>query len=274
MFDWPLPVHSPELLKDLTILRFLLRATNASQIGLYNKGRLMSQLSGNRVSLSHIDWSRYFSGDLFQRTPHGSLYRDSWPSLFVGPPGSACSLHIDANATHFWMALFGEGTKEWLLFPPDQTHLLHPFWPPFGATTRDPIFHIDPFAPWADQLRKYPSLAGTTPYRVVLKPGDVLFVPCGWAHAVRNLPGPPTVALSANYVDGSNLEKFVAELKWQAIAEEEAAEISGGAAGRSAPVDEAAGRSAALLRAVGEGDFGAERGEPTEKAWGEFKRVV
>jgi oxalate decarboxylase/phosphoglucose isomerase-like protein (cupin superfamily) len=35
--------------------------------------------------------------------------------------------------------------------------------------------------------------AGTRPHRVVLTPGDVLFVPSGWAHAVRNLPGPPTV---------------------------------------------------------------------------------
>ena len=72
---------------------------------------------------------------------------------------------------------------------------------------------------------------------------QVLFVPCGWAHAVRNLPGPPTVALSANYVDGSNSEKFIKELKWQAIAEQEA-ELSEDAAGA-----EGGGRSAALLRA-------------------------
>jgi hypothetical protein len=68
-----------------------------------------------------------------------------------------------------------------VLFPPEQTHALHPFWPPFGATTRDPIFEIDPFAKsWAAQVQIFPSLAETTPYRVVLQPGDVLFVPCGW----------------------------------------------------------------------------------------------
>eukprot|EP01043_Picozoa_sp_COSAG02_P114807 COSAG02_NODE_51130_length_316_cov_0.705069_1_plen_78_part_01 len=37
-------------------------------------------------------------------------YRDSWPSLFIGPPGTASALHIDSNATHFWMALFSGQT--------------------------------------------------------------------------------------------------------------------------------------------------------------------
>ena len=148
LFDWPLPVHCPEMLSDLKILS-------------------------------------YFSQDLFQRTPEGSLYRDSWPSLFVGPPGSACSLHIDANSTHFWMALFGEGTKEWVLFPADQTPLLHPRWPPLGAAARDAVFEVDPFALWQEQVARFPSLAMATPHRVVLEPGDVLFVPSGWASPGR-----------------------------------------------------------------------------------------
>jgi hypothetical protein len=130
LFDFPLPIHRPELLEGLQI-------------------------------------PRYFSQDFFQRTPEGSLYRDSWPSLFIGPPGSACALHIDANHTHFWMALFGEGSKEWILFPPGDTALLHPQWPPLGAVTRDAVFDIDPFDDWASQLRRYPSLAGKPLQRVV-----------------------------------------------------------------------------------------------------------
>ena len=123
LFDFPLPVHKPELLHGLKI-------------------------------------PRYFCQDFFQRAPEGSLYRDSWPSLFIGPPGSACSLHIDANHTHFWMALFGEGMKEWILFPPEDTASLHPHWPPLGAATRDAVFDVAPFDEWSSQHQRFPSIAG------------------------------------------------------------------------------------------------------------------
>jgi hypothetical protein len=91
------------------------------------------------------------------------------------------------------------------------------------------------------------------------------------AHAVRNLPGPPTVALSANYVDSTNVEKFIAELKWQAIAEQEA-EIS---AGDGASAGGAEGRSASLLQAMEAVGFGSDGEEesPGDKPWCEFKRV-
>lgn len=52
----------------------------------------------------------YVSDDLLRRTPPGSLYRDSWPSLFIAPPNIVSELHVDAFASNFWMALF-EGKK-------------------------------------------------------------------------------------------------------------------------------------------------------------------
>lgn len=35
-----------------------------------------------------------------------SMYRDSWPSLFISPPGMVSNLHIDTFGSHFWMSLF------------------------------------------------------------------------------------------------------------------------------------------------------------------------
>ena len=60
-------------------------------------------------------------------------------------------------------------------------------------------------------LRKFPAARGLTPWRAVLEPGGVLFVPAETPHFVRNLPADaesstPTVALSTNYADLSNLE--------------------------------------------------------------------
>eukprot|EP01043_Picozoa_sp_COSAG02_P095763 COSAG02_NODE_32095_length_522_cov_1.092199_1_plen_122_part_10 len=109
---------------------------------------------------------------------------------------------------------------------------------------------------------------GTTPRRVILEPGDVLFVPAGWPHAVRNLPGPSTIAISANYVDGSNFHRHVQELHWQAIAETQQAHTPGLGAGATATQSETGyvgtgteetgprvGRTASLLKIFEAADF-------------------
>jgi hypothetical protein len=54
-----------------------------------------------------------FAGDFLQRTNEGSLYRDSWPSLFVAPAGITSELHVDAFGSNFWMALF-QGRKRYI----------------------------------------------------------------------------------------------------------------------------------------------------------------
>eukprot|EP00965_Chrysotila_dentata_P058828 1951885-Pleurochrysis_carterae.AAC.1 len=41
---------------------------------------------------------KYFCNDFLQRCAPASLYRESWPSLFIGPRGSACGLHVGARA--------------------------------------------------------------------------------------------------------------------------------------------------------------------------------
>lgn len=52
----------------------------------------------------------FCEGDFLQRTSPGSLYHDSWPSLFIAPSGCRSELHVDAFGSNFWMALF-EGRK-------------------------------------------------------------------------------------------------------------------------------------------------------------------
>ncbi|KAL3933988.1 MAG: hypothetical protein SGPRY_000031 [Prymnesium sp.] len=74
LFDWSLPQNAPEL------------------------------LSGSGEDSGFVV-PRYFCNDFLQRAPVGSLYRESWPSLFVGPSGSSCSVHIDTFGSHFWMML-------------------------------------------------------------------------------------------------------------------------------------------------------------------------
>ena len=73
LFDWSLPLNCPELMAGLKI-------------------------------------PDYFADNVLSRTPEGSLYHDSWPSLFVAPAGITSELHVDAFCSNFWMALF-EGKK-------------------------------------------------------------------------------------------------------------------------------------------------------------------
>lgn len=76
LFDWSIPTHAPELAKELVI-------------------------------------PKYFAGDFLQRTAPGSLYRDSWPSLFIAPQGLHSDLHVDSFGSNFWMALF-QGRKRYI----------------------------------------------------------------------------------------------------------------------------------------------------------------
>lgn len=146
----------------------------------------------------------YFGADLLQAAPEGALYKDSWPSLFVGPAGSRSSLHIDSFGSNFWMLLL-TGRKKWIFYPPDEAPLLYPNY----DFSLDPFFQFDPLSD-SPNYKDYPVAARTHPYEVVLRPGELLFVPSGSPHCVINLDD--TVAISGNYVDSSNLEAARREL--------------------------------------------------------------
>ena len=143
LFDWSLPLHCPELYKDFSVPFYF---------------------EESRDYLKKVDCS---------------LYKRSWPSLFISPPGTVSDLHIDAFGSNFWMALLA-GRKKWTFFQPKWT----PFLSPRYFDTFDPVFQVD----W--QQVKVERL------EVTLTPGQVLFVPAGCPHRVENLEA--SVAVSGN----------------------------------------------------------------------------
>lgn len=67
------------------------------------------------------------------------------------------------------------GIKRWLLWPPDQTHLLkHRVRDELPVDPRD----VDPV--------EFPSFASSTPIEILQQAGETIFVPSGWHHAVYN----------------------------------------------------------------------------------------
>ncbi len=199
------------------------------------------------------DWNMpaYFSQDFLQRVPPAminaygsSSYRNYWPSLFAGAPGTRSELHIDAWCSNFWMTQL-RGRKQWILFPRNQTARLYrdTFTGAPGINSSAFLFSteaeginstnststcsitsncdatIDAAELKSSQhttsttsslrLRswaraRFPLAVGLTPLVTTLKPGDLLFVPAGTPHWVENVGTSPTLALSGNYVDASN----------------------------------------------------------------------
>ena len=78
-------------------------------------------------------------------------------------------LHIDAFGSHFWMYLIS-GEKKWTFYPPESTSHLQPVL----YDSLDPVFKSGP-----DEPLDVPS------YTVNLQPGQLLFVPAGSPHKVK-----------------------------------------------------------------------------------------
>lgn len=198
LFDWSLQCNCPELLAGLRI-------------------------------------PRYFANDLLQScAAPGALYRDTWPSLFIGPADSSCGLHVDTFGSHFWCALL-DGRKRWAFFPAEQAGALGVDFSLSADGTFDTCadafvdgLHAAPL----EQLLRTPAsveVLGSqwarsrclSPMVCELRPGDALFVPSGMPHAVRNVGG-PALSLSANYIDGTNLAAALTELELAALTDERA----------------------------------------------------
>ena len=104
----------------------------------------------------------------------------------------------------------------WLFFPPEDVPLLYPV---FNNST-DATFEVDLSSP---DLSLHPLLALTHPRGCILKAGELLFVPAGCPHRVENLT--KSLAISANFVDQSNLDLVLEELSVNAIQDQRAAQL-------------------------------------------------
>lgn len=162
LVDWSIPQNCPQILQDV----------DANRPGIIRLPALCS-----------MDW--------LQSTPPSTIYRDSWPSLFIGPTGSSSGLHIDAFGSNFWMLLVS-GNKKWTFFLETDLPNLCPTYP----------FSFDPVFP-PDILNHTPARS----YETVLAAGELLFVPANSPHSVINQTS--TIAISGNYVDESNISSCI-----------------------------------------------------------------
>ncbi|KDD76435.1 hypothetical protein H632_c227p3, partial [Helicosporidium sp. ATCC 50920] len=158
-----------------------------------------------------------FSEDLFRHV--GARRRPPWRWLVLGPERSGTGVHQDPLATSAWNALL-RGRKRWALLPPETPReLVRPpgepdreactwfrrVWPMLDRMAREDeaTIGLDSGRSSAGRLR--PSRAPLTMLNFVQHPGDTVFVPGKWWHAVLNLDF--TVAITHNFASSAGFDE-------------------------------------------------------------------
>ena len=146
-------------------------------------GRFCSELLED-----HYVVPKYVAQDFLQRVPPNIplMYRDSWPSLFIGRNNSFGGLHIDVFGSAFWQYVI-DGRKEW---------------------------HI--MSPVVDFPADYSFFAGNgvesnvAHYHGVAKAGEFIFIPGNCPHQVKNIGN--TIALAGNIVSVTEMDSMEREI--------------------------------------------------------------
>ena len=139
------------------------------------------------------NWERSFRTRLQPRKPYHDIV------VLAGPAGATTYVHRDRHHTHAWLAQI-VGRKKWTIFPrPDQYALLNNRKAALGAPAFVNIANPD--------FERFPGFRQASPIESVLEPGELVFVPSGWIHQVTSLD--PSLSVSGNYVDGSNIAVFL-----------------------------------------------------------------
>ena len=156
---------------------------------------------GSKPLLDDYDVPAYFREDLYGIA--GEKRRPPYRWVVIGPPRSGSSVHVDPLATSAWNALIS-GRKRWCLFPPN-AGLTKPDLKPKGVGLTASVTWFRRMYPRTRShewrvLRNRP-----VPMDVVQNPGEIMYVPDGWWHAVLNLEH--TVAVTQNVVGSARFDK-------------------------------------------------------------------
>ena len=122
--------------------------------------------------------------------------------LFVGiTKGSGTKLH-SAYTNNFFINI--EGEKTWTFFNPNNTPLIYPFFSKSGTYSASDCRFLK-FG--VSDLSKFPLIEYSDHYQYTIKPGEILYNPASWWHAVCN-ETEKTVAISTRWTFKDSLFKM------------------------------------------------------------------
>jgi len=124
---------------------------------------------------------------------------DGYLKLLIGGVGGKFPLmHYDSDNAH---AIITEiyGDKEFVLFAPEDTPYVYPHKNSPGTSQIDDLDHVD--------LTRFPDFPKATQYRVIIGPGECMFVPSRWWHSARVVT--TSVSVCTNMIHSTNWAGFV-----------------------------------------------------------------
>jgi len=121
------------------------------------------------------------------------------PTITLGPAGAHAPIHIERGSYRLWMAVV-KGAKKVRLCSPDDIQALYPKLHEDDWNVHPQDFHADLFEP---DFEKFPLLEELRILEATVMPGDVIFIPEGWAHQFSNEEY--TISLAYHFVDTAGL---------------------------------------------------------------------
>ena len=162
----------------------------------------------SRDMLSDYTIPHLFSEDLFQHVGESRRPPHRW--FLIGPERSGTTVHIDPLGTSAWNALIS-GVKLWAVFPPRCPKKLVKAKSLFkkrhnGAADDEAVdYFVKIFAEMKEELYRHDSTLKGQIMLFLQHPGETVFLPGGWWHAVLNLSD--SCAVTQNYCSTGNFPR-------------------------------------------------------------------
>ncbi|CAB9516701.1 HSPB1-associated protein 1 [Seminavis robusta] len=170
----------------------------------------------------HAEWAIKEDGDFFEEhpalkdaVPFAQVYAGAnpleasikTPHLWIGPKNNVTGLHADL---YEWNMNFQiQGRKLWKFYSPvDEPYL---YMQTKVALAGGHYSHMDVFRPDMD---KYPLFVHATEYQCIVEPGDIVYIPYRWWHAVYSLD----TTLGVNFIVGDNIRVWSTYLEFARLA--------------------------------------------------------
>ncbi len=117
--------------------------------------------------------------ELHKLNPYMGPQRCGYAQLFVGRQGTGTPFHMASNVNMFYMI---DGTKRWYFMDPKDLYMAGAIWIWGSAASL-----FIPLYPDDYDERALPAYKYCPYYTCDVHPGDVLYNPAWWPHAIRNM---------------------------------------------------------------------------------------